>query len=163
MTARPLAGTVALVTGAARPRSIGRATALRLAIEGADVACLDIGRPYDAAPAHRTASACDLEEVVARINTMGRRAVAVQADVSQAELVEAAVEAEAEAHKATIEAVQEVEANAAVESAYETTAEAAHKAVETTHGAVDAMHKKSQASLSAAVESAYETEKSKQR
>jgi NAD(P)-dependent dehydrogenase (short-subunit alcohol dehydrogenase family) len=40
---------VALVTGAARPRGIGRATALRLAEGGADVACLDIARPYEAA------------------------------------------------------------------------------------------------------------------
>jgi NAD(P)-dependent dehydrogenase (short-subunit alcohol dehydrogenase family) len=38
-------GTVALVTGAARPRGIGRATAFRLAADGADVACLDIARP----------------------------------------------------------------------------------------------------------------------
>jgi NAD(P)-dependent dehydrogenase (short-subunit alcohol dehydrogenase family) len=40
-----IARKVALVTGAARRRSIGRATALRLAREGADVACLDIARP----------------------------------------------------------------------------------------------------------------------
>jgi NAD(P)-dependent dehydrogenase (short-subunit alcohol dehydrogenase family) len=39
-----IAGMVALVTGAARRRGIGRATALRLAREGADVACLDIAR-----------------------------------------------------------------------------------------------------------------------
>ena len=36
--------------GAARPRGIGRATALRLARGGADVACLDIARPYAEAP-----------------------------------------------------------------------------------------------------------------
>src|SRR3954471_2711988 len=85
------AGTVALVTGAARPRGIGRATALRLAAGGADVACLDIAKPYDEAPTHGTATADDLDSVVAEITGMGRRAVAVRADVSDADQVEAAV------------------------------------------------------------------------
>jgi NAD(P)-dependent dehydrogenase (short-subunit alcohol dehydrogenase family) len=84
-------GVVALVTGAARPRGIGRATAMRLAREGADVACLDIARPYDDAPAHATASADDLDGVVADIESLGRRAVAVRADVSDAAAVESAV------------------------------------------------------------------------
>lgn len=86
-------GVVALVTGAARPRGIGRTTALRLAAEGADVACLDIARPYDDAPAHGVASSDDLDSVVAEISSMGRRAVAVRADVSSADEVEAAVSA----------------------------------------------------------------------
>jgi NAD(P)-dependent dehydrogenase (short-subunit alcohol dehydrogenase family) len=58
--ARPFAGRVALVTGAARPRGIGRATAVALARGGADVACLDIARPYDDAPFHGTGSEDDL-------------------------------------------------------------------------------------------------------
>ena len=37
MSDGPLLGSVALVTGAARPRGIGRATALALAMAGADV------------------------------------------------------------------------------------------------------------------------------
>src|SRR5579864_6646984 len=82
---------VALVTGAARPRGIGRATALRLARDGHDVACLDIARPYDEAPAHGVASADDLEAVVAEIEALGRRAVAVRADVSDEEEVTRAV------------------------------------------------------------------------
>lgn len=88
---RRYAGKVALVTGAARPRGIGRATALRLARGGADVACLDIARPYDDAPAHATASADDLDGIVAEIEALGRRAVAVRADVSDEVQVEAAV------------------------------------------------------------------------
>lgn len=96
-TATPFAGTVALVTGAARPRGIGRATALRLAQGGADVACLDIARAYDDAPIHGTASADDLDSVVAEIQAMGRRAVAVRADISDAEQVEAAVQAATDA------------------------------------------------------------------
>ena len=66
MRADALAGSVALVTGAARPRGIGRATALALAAAGADVACLDIARPYESAPAHALASGDDLATVVAR-------------------------------------------------------------------------------------------------
>ena len=101
------AGTVALVTGAARPRGIGRATAVRLADGGADVACLDIARPYDEAPAHATATDDDLDSVVAEIEALGQRAIAVRADVSDADEVEAAV-AEATDALGTITAVANV-------------------------------------------------------
>jgi NAD(P)-dependent dehydrogenase (short-subunit alcohol dehydrogenase family) len=84
-------GVVALVTGAARPRGIGRAVAMRLAREGADVACLDIARPYADAPAHPVASQDDLDQVVAEIEALGRRAVALRADVSDGAAVEQAV------------------------------------------------------------------------
>jgi NAD(P)-dependent dehydrogenase (short-subunit alcohol dehydrogenase family) len=87
-----IAGKVALVTGAARRRSIGRATALRLAREGADVACLDIARPYADFPAHGVAGGDELDEVVREIESLGRRALAVRADVSSWEEVHAAVE-----------------------------------------------------------------------
>jgi len=90
-------GRVALVTGAARRRGIGRATALRLASEGADVACLDIARPYDEFAAYPVASADELDEVVAEIEKLGRRAVAVQADVSSWDEVHAAVTKAADA------------------------------------------------------------------
>jgi NAD(P)-dependent dehydrogenase (short-subunit alcohol dehydrogenase family) len=88
---------VALVTGAARPRGIGRATALRLARAGHDVACLDIAQPYREAPAHGVATADDLEAVVTEIEALGRRAVAVRADVSDEAEVETAVAAATEA------------------------------------------------------------------
>jgi NAD(P)-dependent dehydrogenase (short-subunit alcohol dehydrogenase family) len=91
------AGQVALVTGAARPRGIGRATALRLAQGGADVACLDIARPYADAPAHATATEDDLDSIVAEIEALGRKAVAVRADVSDEAEVEAAVATASEA------------------------------------------------------------------
>ena len=90
-SARPFAGSVALVTGAARPRGIGRATAVALAAGGADVACLDIARPYDDAPFHGTGSGDDLEGLAAELTGLGVRATTVQADVSDEAAVEAAV------------------------------------------------------------------------
>ncbi len=91
------AGATALVTGAARPRSIGRATALRLARDGAAVACLDIARNYDDAPFHGVASADDLDSLVAEIEALGGRAVGVRADVSDEAAVEDAVSAATDA------------------------------------------------------------------
>ena len=97
MSDGPLSGSVALVTGAARPRGIGRATALALAAAGADVACLDLARSYEAAPAHGTGSSDDLDAVVAEIIGSGRQAVAVRADVASEKEVEAAVATASEA------------------------------------------------------------------
>jgi len=73
MTSLPLAGKAALVTGAARDRGIGRGIALALAERGADVAVSDIAQPEEAS------------RRVLEIERFGRRAVFVQADVSQPE------------------------------------------------------------------------------
>jgi len=62
-----LQGKVALVTGAGK--RLGRAVALRLAEEGADVVV------------HYGTSATEAAEVVGKIEEMGRRAVAIQADL----------------------------------------------------------------------------------
>jgi NAD(P)-dependent dehydrogenase (short-subunit alcohol dehydrogenase family) len=88
---RPFAGQVALVTGAARPRGIGRSTALQLARGGAAVACLDIARPYADAPAHGTASEDDLASLAEEIAALGVPAATATADVSDEAAVEAAV------------------------------------------------------------------------
>lgn len=69
-----LRGQVAIVTGASR--GIGRAIALALATEGANVVV------------NYASSSTAAEELVAKINSMGCEAVALQADVSQAEQVE---------------------------------------------------------------------------
>ena len=107
MTEGRFAGQVALVTGAARPRGIGRATAMLLAEGGAAVACLDIARPYDDAPGHATASSDDLDSVVADIEALGGQAFAVRADVSSEDEVQAAVR-EASAALGTITLVANI-------------------------------------------------------
>ena len=89
--ARRFAGQVALVTGAARPRGIGRATALALARGGAAVACLDIARPYADAPAHGTASGDDLADLAAELRALGAPVATAVADVSDEDEVESAV------------------------------------------------------------------------
>ena len=75
MSQTSLEGRVALVTGAAK--RIGRSVALRLASEGADVVV------------NYRDSKVEADEVVVQIVTMGRRAVAVQADVAKREDVTA--------------------------------------------------------------------------
>src|SRR5579872_1277838 len=69
-TAR-LAGMTALITGAARRGSIGRAIAMALASEGADIAINDYGRGDEA------------REIVASLRELGRRAIAVEADITK--------------------------------------------------------------------------------
>src|SRR3954471_21901352 len=91
MSLSGIEGKVALVTGAARRRGIGRATALRLARDGADVACLDIARPYADFPNYELGSADELDEAVDEIRGLGRRALALRADVSNKTEVDAAV------------------------------------------------------------------------
>jgi NAD(P)-dependent dehydrogenase (short-subunit alcohol dehydrogenase family) len=69
----------ALVVGGAR--GCGRAVALALAHEGADIAICDVGgTPYRSLD-YSTASVDDLESTVAEIRAAGRRSVAVTADV----------------------------------------------------------------------------------
>ncbi len=65
----PLNGRVALVTGSAK--RLGRAVALRLAKEGADVVV------------HHRSSSAEAQSAVAEIEKFGRRGVAVAADLSE--------------------------------------------------------------------------------
>jgi len=74
MADNPLAGQVALVTGAAK--RIGRSIALRLAADGADVVI------------NYMTSQTEAEELAREIERMGRRALAVEGDVAQRKDVE---------------------------------------------------------------------------
>jgi NAD(P)-dependent dehydrogenase (short-subunit alcohol dehydrogenase family) len=74
MADKPLAGQVALVTGAAK--RIGRSIALRLAADGADVVI------------NYMTSQTEAEELAREIERMGRRALAVEGDVAQRKDVE---------------------------------------------------------------------------
>ncbi|MEM6683936.1 MAG: SDR family NAD(P)-dependent oxidoreductase [Pseudomonadota bacterium] len=91
-----LAGKVALVTGAARKRGLGRAIAMRLAQDGADV--IVTGRPNGGlTPAEEDAGWQGLASVVADIKALGRRAMAVETDVTKKDDVAALAQAIANA------------------------------------------------------------------
>jgi NAD(P)-dependent dehydrogenase (short-subunit alcohol dehydrogenase family) len=83
MAGKPLEGQAALITGAAK--RVGRSIALRLAAEGADIVV------------NYESSEPEAQQLVEEIKTSGRRAIAVQGDVSKRGDVQelfAAVEAE---------------------------------------------------------------------
>jgi (+)-trans-carveol dehydrogenase len=73
-----VAGKVAFITGAARGQ--GRSHAVRLAQEGADIIAIDICGQIDAVP-YPMATPQDLDETAQQVAALGRRVVAVQADV----------------------------------------------------------------------------------
>jgi NAD(P)-dependent dehydrogenase (short-subunit alcohol dehydrogenase family) len=74
-----LAGKVAVVTGAAR--GIGRAIAVELAANGADVVALDIAGPVSPTADAIPATEPELAETVAQIRGYGRHGTAVKADI----------------------------------------------------------------------------------
>jgi NAD(P)-dependent dehydrogenase (short-subunit alcohol dehydrogenase family) len=74
-----LTGKVAVVTGAAR--GIGRAIALELAANGADVVAIDIAGPATRANSASPATPADLKETVRQVHGWGRRGQSIQADV----------------------------------------------------------------------------------
>lgn len=91
-----LAGNIALVTGGAR--GIGRATALKLAQAGCDLALI-YHNSHDEA-----------DQVCAQIRQLGRRALAIQADVSEPDSVHEAFET----FRTQFERVDFVVSNAAI-------------------------------------------------
>jgi SDR family mycofactocin-dependent oxidoreductase len=85
-----LDGKVALVTGAARGQ--GRAHALTLAREGADIVALDISEDNIANLEYPLPRPEDLEQTVAGVEDLDRRAIAARADVRSQEQLDNAVE-----------------------------------------------------------------------
>ena len=83
-----LDGKVALITGAARGQ--GRAHAVTMAGEGADIAALDICRDL-AYPRYSLATPDDLTETVRLVQALGRQALAIEADVRNSGAMEVAV------------------------------------------------------------------------
>ena len=87
-----LAGQVVWITGAGRMRGIGAATARRIAEEGGDVVVSAIRRAPELLPAHeQEAGWRGVESLADEIHAMGRRALALDCDVTDNDAVKACV------------------------------------------------------------------------
>ena len=78
-----LKGKVAIVTGAGGEHGIGRAIAMRLAKEGADVVVSDL-----IANPKKSSTWAGLPSVVEEIECLGRKAIAIEADISNSDQVD---------------------------------------------------------------------------
>jgi len=87
-----LTGKVAFVAGAARPPGMGRATALRLALAGADVAVVDAPPRADGTGDSSHVPAGELDALVEELHGLGSRALAVEADLTDDGAIHEAVE-----------------------------------------------------------------------
>jgi NAD(P)-dependent dehydrogenase (short-subunit alcohol dehydrogenase family) len=74
-----LTGKVAVVTGAAR--GIGRAIAVELAANGADIVAIDIAGPVSTASDAKPATPEELSETIRQVKAYGRGAEAIRADI----------------------------------------------------------------------------------
>lgn len=90
MDTKPLAGQVALVTGASAPNGIGRAIAHRLAQDGAAVVVTDMDGDFDVNGAP-TPRADLLGQLVSDIETAGGTALAVMLNVTRADDIDNAL------------------------------------------------------------------------
>ncbi|MEV0669762.1 mycofactocin-coupled SDR family oxidoreductase [Mycobacterium sp. NPDC050441] len=88
-TTTPLAGKVAFITGAARGQ--GRAEALRLATDGADIIAIDLCEQIESVP-YPLATPDDLAATVKLVEETGARIVALQADVRDEEALQTALQ-----------------------------------------------------------------------
>lgn len=83
-------GKVAFITGAARGQ--GRAHAVRLAGEGADIIAVDLAGPLPGVP-YDSPTPADLDETVRQVEALDRRIIAEIADVRDLEKMRAVVDA----------------------------------------------------------------------
>src|SRR3989304_2706604 len=86
-----LKGKVAIVTGAGRDLGFGRAIAVRLASDGADVAVAGITRTFEEFPDYGLGDREGLEETARQVREAGGRALVVPVDVADNAAVEAMV------------------------------------------------------------------------
>ena len=87
-----LEGKVALITGAGGMRGVGRATALKLASQGANVAITDVRRPLaDLPPGEVRAEWQSIDSVADEVRNRGSQALPIYADLSNADEIEGLV------------------------------------------------------------------------
>jgi 3-oxoacyl-[acyl-carrier protein] reductase/meso-butanediol dehydrogenase/(S,S)-butanediol dehydrogenase/diacetyl reductase len=85
---------VVVVTGAGRKRGIGRAIALRLAQDGAHVVVSSQPRDPSTFPENEKAERWQgIRSVVEEIRSLGRRAIAIDCDITRADQVQALIDA----------------------------------------------------------------------
>lgn len=89
MTAPGFDGRVAFITGAAHGQ--GRAVALALAAQGADIVAFDVAAKIEY-PAYAQRSSAELGSLVAEVEALGRRALAFVGDVRDAAAIQHAVD-----------------------------------------------------------------------
>jgi SDR family mycofactocin-dependent oxidoreductase len=85
-----LSGRVALVTGAARGQ--GRAHAVRLSAEGADIIALDLAGPLPASVPYDSPTPDDLAETAQLVGANGRRVITGVVDIRDFDVLSAAVD-----------------------------------------------------------------------
>jgi 3-oxoacyl-[acyl-carrier protein] reductase/meso-butanediol dehydrogenase/(S,S)-butanediol dehydrogenase/diacetyl reductase len=83
---KPLEGKVAIITGAGRLRGIGRATAVALAADGADIVVTGTGRDPSTFPEDEKAAGWrGIESTAAQVREQGRRCLPLQAEARSAD------------------------------------------------------------------------------
>ncbi|TFF83693.1 MAG: SDR family oxidoreductase [Promethearchaeota archaeon] len=90
-----LEGKVAIITGAGSPNGMGQAIALRLAEDGADIVVSDLQEgkpdPFQENFGYQFGAHKGLDAVIPKIETLGRKALAITADVTKTEEVKSLV------------------------------------------------------------------------
>jgi NAD(P)-dependent dehydrogenase (short-subunit alcohol dehydrogenase family) len=92
-----LDGKMALITGAGGMKGIGRATALKLASQGADIVLSDLQRsPEDLPPQEIRQQWRGIDSVATEVEALGRRCLKVWCDLTRSEQIQTMVQQAAE-------------------------------------------------------------------
>lgn len=92
-----LDGKVALITGAGGMKGIGRATALKLASQGADIVLSDVQRPPEDLPPQELQSQWrGIDSVAEEVEALGRRCLKLWCDLTVSEQIQSTVRQAAE-------------------------------------------------------------------